>query len=130
MREKIGKSIKIMGILFISMVLIFILMNHTYANGTIDPAQYHPGLSGSATGSDKIKDMANVIIGAIQIVGTVLSVAVLAILGIKYMMGSVEEKAEYKKTLIPYVIGAIMVFGITNILAIVVGIAGKIQTLI
>ena len=35
------------------------------------------------------------------------------------MMGSVEEKAEYKKTLKPYLIGAILVFGITNLLGIV-----------
>ena len=27
------------------------------------------------------------------------------------MMGSAEEKAEYKKTLLPYIIGAAMVFG-------------------
>ena len=69
--------------------------------------------------------MANIIIGALQIIGTILSVAVLGVLGIKYMVGSVEEKAEYKKTLKPYVIGAVMVFGISNILAIVVKIAGQ-----
>ena len=38
------------------------------------------------------------------------------------MMGSVEEKAEYKKTMTPYVIGAFMVFGITNIIAIIIDI--------
>ena len=34
------------------------------------------------------------------------------------MMGSVEEKAEYKKTMMPYIIGAFMLFGITNLLGI------------
>ena len=32
------------------------------------------------------------------------------VLGIKYMMGSAEEKAEYKKTFIPYIIGAVLLF--------------------
>ncbi|MEI3401230.1 MAG: hypothetical protein V8R51_02250 [Clostridia bacterium] len=45
-----------------------------------------------------------------QTVGIVLSVVILIILGIKYMMGSAEEKAEYKKTMIPYLIGAVSVF--------------------
>jgi len=37
------------------------------------------------------------------------------VLGIKYMMGSAEEKAEYKKTMIPYIIGAILLFAATTI---------------
>ena len=35
------------------------------------------------------------------------------------MIGSVEEKAEYKKTMGPYALGAVMVFAITNILSII-----------
>ena len=50
------------------------------------------------------------IIGAIQAIGSLVSVGILVVLGIKYMMGSAEEKAEYKKTMIPYLIGAVMVF--------------------
>ena len=94
------------------------------------PSAYNPGSSSNTSGSDKLKDMANIVIGAIQIIGNVLSVAVLGILGIKYMLGSAEERAEYKKSLRPYLIGAIMVFGITNILAIVIKIAGQIQVIV
>ena len=52
----------------------------------------------------------NSILGIIQTVGILLSVGCLMVLGIKYMMGSAEEKAEYKKTFIPYIIGAILLF--------------------
>ena len=31
------------------------------------------------------------------------------------MMGSAEEKAEYKKTMIPYVVGAILIFAAATI---------------
>ena len=37
------------------------------------------------------------------------------IVGIKYMMGSASEKAEYKKTMIPYLIGAVLIFGASAI---------------
>lgn len=62
---------------------------------------------------DKIQTKANLIIGLIRIVGTIVSVVALIIIGIKYMMGSLEEKAEYKKTLKPYLIGAFLVFTVS-----------------
>lgn len=68
--------------------------------------------------SNKVMDMGNKIIGAIQLIGSIVSVLTLVVLGIKYMAGSVEERAEYKKTMMPYVIGAVMVFAITNLLKI------------
>ncbi len=51
----------------------------------------------------------------VQAIGSIVSVLVLVILGIKYMMGSAEEKADYKKTLIPYLVGAVLVFAASNI---------------
>lgn len=121
MKKNIVKSIKIIGILFMCIMFLFVLKNYVFA--TIDTSFYNPGNTGTVVNSEKLAAKANIIIGALQIIGTVISVAALGILGIKYMVGSVEEKAEYKKTLKPYIIGAVMVFGITNILAIVVKIA-------
>ena len=71
------------------------------------------------TGAMKLEAIGNNIIGVIQVIGTGSSVVALIIIGIKYMMGSVEEKAQYKETMKPYLIGAIMLFGITNILYII-----------
>ena len=39
------------------------------------------------------------------------------ILGIKYMLGSVEEKASYKKSMMPYLIGSVLIFGAVNVTA-------------
>lgn len=68
----------------------------------------------------------NSIIGTITVVASIISVIALIILGIKYMLGSVEERAEYKKVLWPYFIGAIMVFGITNIINLIINLVGNI----
>lgn len=58
-------------------------------------------------------------IGIIQKIGSIVSVIVLIALGIKYMVGSIEERAQYKETMIPYVIGAVLVFATTNVLAVI-----------
>lgn len=70
-----------------------------------------PGeLTGTEPTSTEVQDLGNKIIGILQTLGIVLSVVILVVLGIKYMMGSAEEKAEYKKTMIPYLVGAAFIF--------------------
>ena len=57
-----------------------------------------------------ITKVGNKIMGILQVVGVLIAVIILMVLGIKYMMGSAEEKAEYKKSMMPYVIGAALIF--------------------
>ena len=64
----------------------------------------------NATGTTEITQVGNSLIGILQVVGIVLSVVILIVIGIKYMMGSAEEKAEYKKTMMPYIVGAALIF--------------------
>lgn len=80
-----------------------------------DPSQF----KGTETDVDGITNIGNQIITILSTVGSIASVIVLIILGLKYMMGSAEEKAEYKKTLMPYVIGAALVFAASAIAGIV-----------
>ena len=58
-----------------------------------------------------VKGFGNNILGMVSTGASVLAVIILIVLGIKYMMGSAEEKAEYKKTMIPYIVGAALIFG-------------------
>lgn len=84
-----------------------------------DLDDYDPSKSTVDIGEDEIVKKANAIIGVIKTVGIILSVLILVILGIKFMIGSIEEKAEYKKTMIPYLIGAIMVFAIPQLVQLI-----------
>ena len=86
---------------------------------TFNPEEYKPDSTNSVSGATQLEKIGNRFIGAIQVIGAIISVVALIIIGIKYIIGSVEEKAEYKETLKPYLIGAIMLFGITNLLGIV-----------
>ena len=54
--------------------------------------------------------------------GIITAVIVGSILGIKYMIGSVEEKAEYKQTLLAYLISCVVVFGAFGIWKLVINI--------
>ena len=63
----------------------------------------------------RLESKASTILTVITNIGMILSVLMLAIIGVKYMLGSLEEKAEYKKDMIPYLVGACLLFGITAI---------------
>ena len=92
----------------------------------LNPGGYEPADTTKAGESTKLQNIANDIINPLKFIGTIVSVVALMIIGVKYMLGSVEEKAEYKKTMKPYVIGAFMLFGITNLLGILVSVIGGI----
>ena len=95
---------KVLNVLIIVMALITISTN-VFA---ITPADVKAG--DNVPGSNTIQNVGNQIVGILQTAGIVLSVVILIILGIKYMMGSAEEKAEYKKSFIPYIVGAALIF--------------------
>ena len=66
---------------------------------------------GDIINDDQVKNQVNVIYNILFSLGVILSVIIAAALGIKFMMGSIEEKAEIKKAIIPYIIGCIVIFG-------------------
>lgn len=94
----------LLGIILVTIPCTTIFARQDLGLGTLE------NYKGTNPESETLKGMANNILGAIQIVGVVASVITLMIIGIKYMLGSVEEKAEYKNTLKPYVIGAFILF--------------------
>lgn len=106
------KKIKKITILLLMLFIIFSIFQTVNAFGFED-------LGGTPIDNSEIRTTGNKIITAISTIGSIISVIVLVVLGIKYMAGSVEEKAEYKKSLLPYVIGAVLVFAASSIAGIV-----------
>lgn len=80
-----------------------------------DAAITPKSLNATYKGTGEIQTVGQSVMGIINTAGVVIAVIILMVLGIKYMMGSAEEKAEYKKTMIPYIIGAVLIFGATTI---------------
>ena len=96
------------------------------SSSTIDPTSnpdYYKPVEGS---SDKLTDIGKTILAVINVVGVIVAVAALAIIGLRYMFGSVEERANYKETMVPYIVGLVMLGGITSIVNIIYNIASNI----
>lgn len=98
-------------LIIINLILILFLISNTVFGTLIDVFED----SIDITGADDLKDTGGTILGIIRVIGTIVSVAMIMILGIKYMVGSAEEKAGYKKTMFPYLIGAILIFASTSL---------------
>lgn len=112
------KTLRIITI--ISTVLVVITMcTASFGFGITD-------LTADQQGTEGIQNIGKRVMGILQAVGIVIAVVVLMVLGIKYMMGSAEEKAEYKKTLLPYIIGAGFVFAASALAGIIYNFANSI----
>ena len=64
-------------------------------------------------------EIGNIVVWLVRTVGEAIAVIMLLIIGIKYLLGSVEEKAEYKQSMWPYVLGAVLIFAgaaLTNVI--------------
>lgn len=112
------KSIKILTAIML-IVMMLSAMLPVFASGTeiLTPGEVEPSVDGTAR--EGIQNFGGQIVGTLQTVGTIVAVVILIVLGIKYMMGSAEEKAEYKKTMMPYLIGAVLIFAAVTIANIV-----------
>ena len=110
------KSIKMISILMIALMIIM-AATPVFASNPLNPEheidQIVPDYN-SSRNTDFI-DVVGKIIGFLQWAGVIAGVVIIAIFGIKYMMGSLEEKAEYKKTMIPFIVGAVVLIAAPQI---------------
>ena len=115
------KALKIVNVIMLVVTILIVattVVSAASETAAPDPSTYKGSDTASTTG---ITNIGNQIITIISTGGSIISVIVLIVLGIKYMMGSPEEKSEYKKTLLPYVIGAALVFAASAIAGIIFG---------
>lgn len=109
--------VKIISILLI-VIAVASLSNMVFAD-EIKPGELEPTYGDST----EITERAGKIMGMIRNVAVIASVIILMIIGVKYILGSVEEKAEYKKTFLPLIIGIILVVAATSIAAFIFNMA-------
>lgn len=75
----------------------------------------------------KLDSIGPVVITIVRTIGVIVAIVVLLILGIKYMAGSAEQRAEYKKTMVPYVVGAVLLFAATTIVSMIYDLVKEIK---
>lgn len=114
-----NKVIKIIGIIIIGLTLINIVMMNSNTCMAISDVTQNPGgwepTVGDDRGEDKLNQKMKPVLNIIRNVGVIISVLTLSVIALKIMFSSVEGKAEYKQKLLPWAVGAFMVFSMTTI---------------
>ena len=105
-----NKLVKVVSILLIAMMMVATFSSVAFATEAKDAIEGFVGDAGYT--SDKISGVqstAQNILVAIRNVSIIVAVIMISILGVKYMIGSAEEKAGYKKAFMPLIVGAFLV---------------------
>ena len=120
------KSIKVISTLLLAIMLVTSIAGTVLA---VDPNTVLNGLDGNGNvQTNDLTKVGNNIVTIIKVVGIVIAVIVLLVIGIKYMMGSASEKAEYKKTMIPYIVGAVLIFAGTSLVRVIYSLSTSVST--
>lgn len=121
------KTAKIITVVLLALILITFSTN-VFAGGkgsstAITPSGLESKIDyGTSSDTDSLMTQAGKIMGMIRNVAIIAAVIIIMVLGIKYMLGSVEEKADYKKSFIPLIVGIVLVVAATSIATFVIGI--------
>lgn len=112
--NKIIRKINIIILLFLFLSLVVNITGVSYANG------WDEEFEGTTIGEEaRIVRAINRVIGILQIIGMTSAVIMLTVIGIKYVSTSPQGRADMKKGLIAYVIGAVILLCTTGVLQLV-----------
>ena len=75
---------------------------------------------------EKLKSTSETIYNILFAIALVLAVGVGLVIGIQFIFGSVEEQAKVKETLVPYIIGVVIIFSAFTIWKIAVEIGNDV----
>ena len=115
---KINKKIvKIVSIILLLFLVGLIISNNVFA---YDYANTYKAFENKNAGraGNTITDLMGAIINIMSVVGVGIAIIMLIVLGIQYTNKGAEGKAEAKKDLTGYIIGAVLLFGVSGILKI------------
>ena len=119
------KKIILRKIIFITLIFImfFSLQNMVLAN--FNPDIYTPETL-TREKATTVFFMGEKLFGFLRNVAAIVAILTIATIGVKYIYASAEQKAEYKATLVPWLIGAVLVVMVTGLLGIIQSLAQKI----
>lgn len=112
------KRIKTSLLILILILTIGIIVPLTANASQINPNTYKPDELQESDVAE-FEKFGGAVGSVIQIVGTMVSVGTMMIIGIRYVVASADEKAEYRERMLPYFIGAVLLFGASNVVNII-----------
>lgn len=109
----------------ISVISLLIIFCAPIANADeLDPYSYKPGNGGIE--SDIVVKYAGSISNFLYAISVIVAIISFMVLGIEYITGGISGKAEYKKNLIPMVIGIGIIAFLATIIRVIISLAESI----
>ncbi len=119
------KTMKILTVVLLAVMLVSFASNVLAAGTQLKPGDLENKIDyGNVADTNNLMSQAGKIMGLIRNISVIAAVIIIMVLGVKYMLGSVEEKADYKKSFMPLIIGIILVVAATSIASFIFGIVG------
>ncbi len=126
------KLSKIITFILIMLCILVLNNNIIYASSLSNAVEGAQGFidagvedESPAISDETLQNMSNSLYNAILVVATIIAIIVGLFIGLKFITGSISEKVEVKKMLIPYIAGCIVIFGAFGIWKIVVNILSQ-----
>lgn len=110
-------------------VLIIVCMLYSFAEVFATSIYDSAGITGEITNagnaSATVTNITSTVLTVIRYTGSGIALIMLTLIFIKYMLSAASERAELKKNLIPFTIGAIVLFAASNLVTILQSVANK-----
>lgn len=111
------KKITMVFMAFLVFTVLF-TTNYTYANSISDALARADAFikegenqASEAMDTEKINEASSVIYNILLTVGMAAAIIIGVVLGIQFITSGVDEQANIKQALIPYIVGCVVVFG-------------------
>lgn len=114
---------KIMKRITIILILLVIGIN-TFSFAVENPDTFNPGTISDTDAQEAGKLIGN-ILGTIKVIGICIACVMLTVIGLKYIISSVDEKANYKQNMVPYIVGCLLLTSATVIPSLVYDLVNK-----
>lgn len=117
---------KVLSVTLMSFIIANILSNTALAAGAFLNASSFDSVTGKAPEvSNLVGTAAGTISGVLRIIGVTIALVMLLAIAMKYMISSAGDRADIKKHAVAYVVGAVVLFGATNIIAALIDFTDK-----
>ncbi len=116
---------RVLVAIVLAVMFVGTLLNVSFADDNFSFTRFDREEYKSTAANDAAEKAMGTAINTIKIVGTGTAIVMITYMGIKYMMAAPSEKAEFKKSASIYIVGAVLIFAATNILAIIIDFTSK-----
>lgn len=111
------------------MILFFLIISFfcTFSLAGNFDLNIQPNDSDLGSAKTLLESGAGTVITIIRVIGAGVALIVILVLAMKYMMAAPSDRADVKKSAIPYLIGAFIFFGASQILTVLMNVSKEVK---